>query len=266
LSLAPKYAIVTGAASGMGRCYAFQLAEKGYAVLLVDINGEAVKELSCQLAIRYSVPAHYMCLDLTLPDAACQIADRCKEEGWQVEVLVNNAGILIAQPIEEADPDKLYRIVTLHCTTPLLLCRLLIPLMKEQGCGYILNISSISAGMDWPLIGVYGSTKRFVKGYSRELSLELSGSPVSVTTAIFGAVDTPLLTGLPFMRFRKLALRLGLLITPEKATHLALKAMFKRKAKLYPCLSDRLVTMLSPFMPNFVLRFTGKRVRLQQPK
>lgn len=250
----------------MGRCYAVQLAEKGYGVLLIDINGEAVQELSCQLASQYSVPAPYMCLDLTLQDAAYQIADRCKEEGWQVEVLVNNAGILIAQPIEEADPDKLYRIVTLHCTTPLLLCRLLIPLMKEQGCGYILNISSISAGMDWPLIGVYGSTKRFVKGYSRELSLELSGSPVSVTTAIFGAVDTPLLTGLPFMRFRKLAMKMGFLITPEKATRLALKAMFKRKAKCYPCLSDRLVTMLSPLMPNFFLRYMGKRVRLQQPK
>lgn len=250
----------------MGRCYAVQLAEKGYGVLLIDINGEAVQELSCQLASQYSVPAPYMCLDLTLHDAACQIADRCKEEGWQVEVLVNNAGILIAQPIEEADPDKLYRIVTLHCTTPLLLCRLLIPLMKEQGCGYILNISSISAGMDWPLIGVYGSTKRFVKGYSRELSLELSGSPVSVTTAIFGAVDTPLLTGLPFMRFRKLAMKMGFLITPEKATRLALKAMFKRKAKCYPCLSDRLVVMLSPLVPNFFLRYVGKRVRLQQPK
>ena len=196
-----------------------------------------------------------------------------------MEVLVNNAGILIAQPIEEADPDKLYRIVTLHCTTPLLLCRLLIPLMKEQGCGYILNISSISAGMDWPLIGVYGSTKRFVKGYSRELSLELSGSPVSVTTAIFGAVDTPLLTGLPFMRFRKLALRLGFMITPEKATHLALKAMFKRRpasladvVRLYlresgmetPLLQKRLIEAWDKVTGPIVAQYTGeKKIRNQ---
>ena len=188
-----KWAIVTGAASGMGRCYALQLAEKGYGVLLVDINGEAARELSCMIADKFNVPAHVLAIDLTETDAAERIVSLCKENGWSVEVLVNNAGMLITTPIEETEPDKLRRIISLHQTTPLLLCRLLLPLMKERGCGYILNISSITAWMDWPVIGMYGCTKRFVKGYSRALRIECKGTPVSVTTAIFGAVDTPLL-------------------------------------------------------------------------
>ena len=258
-----SYAIVTGAASGMGRCYAIHLAEKGYGVLLVDINGDGAQELSSQLTQQYGVPAPVLCIDLSQLSAAEQIVNMCRENNLRVEILINNAGMLITTPIEETTPDRLQRIVALHCTTPMLLCRHLVPLMKEQGKGYILNISSITAWMDWPLIGMYGSTKRFVKGFSREMRLELSGSPVSVTTVFFGAVDTPLLDGLPFMRWRKLAMRMGFMISPEKATRLALKAMFKCKAKLYPCFSDRLTVMLCPLMPNFFLRLMAKKIKLQ---
>ena len=262
MSFRHTFAIVTGAASGMGRCYALQLAEMGYGVVLVDINGDAAQELSLQLTRQYEVPAPVLCLDLTQPHAAEQIVDRCREEGWHVEILINNAGMLITTPIEETDPDRLQRIIALHCTTPLLLCRLLVPLMKEQGRGYILNISSITAWMDWPVIGMYGCTKRFVKGYSRTLRIECKGTPVSVTAAIFGAVDTPLLRNLPFMRWRKLIMRLGFMISPEKATRLALKAMFKRRSTLIPCLSDRLIIMFCPLLPSCLLHALAKRIKL----
>ncbi|MBO7489262.1 MAG: SDR family NAD(P)-dependent oxidoreductase [Bacteroidales bacterium] len=257
-----KYAIITGAASGMGRCYSIQLAEKGYGIVLVDINGDAAQELSTYLARQYNVPTAVLCMDLTQPDAAERIANQCREHNWHIEILINNAGMLIATPIEETEPEKLRRIMALHCTTPLLLCRQMIPFMKEQGGGYILNISSITAWMDWPIIGMYGITKRFVKGYSRALHIECKGTAVSVTTAIFGAVDTPLLGNLSFLRYRKLLLRIGVLLSPEKATRCALKAMFKRRATLIPGLFDRLVIMLCPLMPNFLLKALAKRIRI----
>ena len=257
-----RYAIVTGAASGMGRHYVMQLAERGYGVVLVDINGKAAEEVSEEVARLYGVPAPVLYIDLSLADAARQIADCCRKEGWTVEILINNAGMLITTPIEETEPERLQRIMALHCTTPLLLCRLFVPLMKEQGRGYILNISSITAWMDWPVIGMYGCSKRFVKGYSRALRIECKGTPVSVTTAIFGAVDTPLLGNLPFMRWRKLLMRLGFMITPEKATRLALRAMFRRRATLIPCLSDRLVILLCPLVPSWLLHALAKRIKL----
>ena len=145
-----KYAVVTGAASGMGRCYALELAEKGYGVLIVDINNEAAQTLSMQIAQQFNVPAPVLCVDLTQANAAEQIVNLCKENCWQVEILINNAGMLITSTIEETAPEKLRAIVALHCSTPLLLCRYFIPLMKESGGGYILNVSSYSAWMDWP--------------------------------------------------------------------------------------------------------------------
>ncbi len=257
------FAIVTGAASGMGRCYAIQLAEKGYAVLLVDIKEEALQELSCTISRDFDVPAPTLCADLSEPSSARRIVDLCKEKGWEVEILVNNAGMLITTPIAETEAERLQRIIALHCTTPLLLCRGLIPLMEKRGAGYILNVSSISAWMDWPVIGIYGCTKRFVKGYSRALRIECADKSVSVTTAIFGAVDTPLLRGLPFMRMRKLLLLSGFLISPEKATRLALRTMFRRKATVIPGLSNRLVVALCPLMPDFLLRFLFRRIKIQ---
>ena len=257
-----SYAIVTGAASGMGRCYATQLAQMGYGVLLVDINGAAAQELSCQLSQQYDVPAPVLCIDLCKPDAAQEIVSLCQDNGWQVEILINNAGMLITSTIEDTDPSRLQRIIALHCTTPLLLCRSLIPLMKAQGRGYVLNISSISAWMDWPVIGMYGSTKRFVKGYSRQLRLECHNTPVSITTAFFGAVDTPLLQGLVLSRFRKLMFRLGIMITPEKATRLALKAMFRRKSTLVPGFVNKLAILFCPLVPSCLLRILAKKVRV----
>lgn len=243
----------------MGKCYAIQLAEKGYSVLLVDINAEAAQELSSQIAESYGVSARALAIDLTEPYAAEQIFDLCRQNNWCVEILINNAGMLITTPICETAPDKLQRIIALHQTTPLLLCRFLIPLMTEHGRGYVLNISSISAWMEWPVIGMYGCTKRFVKGYSRSLRIECKDTPVSVTTAVFGAVDTPLLNNLPFMRWSKWLKRLGFMLTPEQATRLALKAMFKGKATLIPCLSDRLVIMLCPLVPSCLLHSLMKR-------
>ena len=262
MNLDVKYAIVTGAASGMGRCYALQLAQMGYGVLLVDINGDASYELSRLITQEYDVPAPVLCIDLTLPDAAKRVFDKCQEDSLRVEILINNAGMLITSAIEETDPQRLLRIIALHCTTPLLLCRQFVPLMKEQGRGYILNISSITAWMDWPVIGMYGCTKRFVKGYSRELRIECKDSPVSITTAIFGAVDTPLLGSLPFMQSRKMLMRLGFMISPEKATRLALKTMFHRKATLIPCISDRIVIFLCPLIPNWLLSLMQKKIKL----
>ena len=257
------YAIVTGAASGIGRCYALQLAQMGYGIVLVDINGESAQELSEQIKQQHNVPAPVICIDLTQSDAADQVFDNCRESGYHVEILINNAGFLITSLIEDTDPQKLQQIIALHCTTPLLLCRLFIPLMKEQSRGYILNISSISAWMEWPVIGMYGTTKRFVKGYSHQLHIECKCSPVSVTTAIFGAVDTPLIRFPLMMRYRRILLRLGLLISPEKAAHFALKAMFRRKAKLIPSFLDRLVIIICPWVTDWLLSFLIRKTDLK---
>ena len=245
-----RYALVTGAASGMGRIYCQRLAQMGYNIVGVDINraglDETMRIVNDQVAASESIPeasksvfrAIPMVQDLSLKEAADTLYDKVTEEGCEVEVLVNNAGIMYCQGIAETSERMLHLIMAVHMTTPLMLCRKFVGGMKERGCGYILNISSLASWMMWPGIGMYGATKRFVKDYSRELRIECQKTGVSVTNAYFGAVDTPLI---PLNdSLRKLARALAVMIRPEKAVDKALKATFRRRRGVMPGLLNKI--------------------------
>lgn len=246
------YALVTGAASGMGRIYSLRLAEKGYNVILVDINAKGLEET--ENLIRSSVQeAKILPLvqDLSALDAADQIFARTEAAGCQVEVLVNNAGIMYCQGIAETSERMLKLIMMVHMNTPLMLCRKYVGAMKERGCGYILNISSLAAWMNWPGIGMYGSTKRFVRDYSRELRIECRRTGVSVTNAYFGAVDTPLIPIKPSLK--KLARVLTVMISPERAVKRALGATFCRRRGTMPGLLNKLFFPIIVILPDCLL-------------
>ena len=113
--------------------------------------------------------------------------------------------------------------------------------------------------MPWPGIGMYGNTKRFVKGFSRMLGVECAGTGVSVTAALFGAVDTPLYNLKPSLR--KLARRLFVMIAPEKAVERALKATFRRRKTLMPGFINYIFRFFIVIIPDFVLVYALSRVR-----
>ena len=258
-----RHALVTGAASGMGRIYSRDLALKGYNVVMVDINaaGLAETEKFVKESVEASdkVPSEYksalkmlsVVQDLSVMEAADKVYEATEAAGCEVEVLVNNAGVMYCQGIAETSERMLKLIMMVHMHTPLMLCRKYVGPMKERGCGYILNISSLAAWMDWPGIGMYGSTKRFVKDYSRELRIECQRTGVSVTNAYFGAVDTPLIPIKPSLK--KLARVLTVMISPEKAVRRALGATFCRRRGTMPGLLNKLFFPLIVILPDFLL-------------
>lgn len=265
------YALITGAASGMGRIYAYRLALMGYNLVLVDINKESLEETSvqvkCMVEESGAIPDGHkekfkvmtVVQDLSVSDAAGIIFDKTEEGGCKVEVLVNNAGIMYCQGIAETSERTLNIIMMVHMLTPLMLCRKYIPGMKERGCGYILNISSLAAWMNWPGIGMYGATKRFVKDYSRELRIECQKTGVSVTNAYFGAVDTPLI---PLKdNLRHLAHNLGVMIYAEKAVDSALKATFKRRKGTMPGLCNHIFKPIVKILPDCILGVVYRKAK-----
>ena len=185
----------------MGRIYCKELALTGYNVVMVDINAKGLEETE-QLVKEVAPEAKALAVvqDLSVMDAAAKVFEATEAAGCEVEVLVNNAGIMYCQGIAETSERMLKLIIMVHMNTPLMLCRKYVGAMKERGCGYILNISSLAAWMTWPGIGMYGNTKAFVKNYSRELRIECQKTGVSVTNAYFGAVDTPLVPLKPSLK------------------------------------------------------------------
>lgn len=252
-----RYALVTGAASGMGRIYARRLAQKGYNLVLVDINAAGLDETASMIGEEVKVLS--IVQDLSLMDAADRIYERTEAEKCEVEVLVNNAGVMFCQGLAETSEKMLNVIMMVHMNTPLMLCRKYVGAMKERGCGYILNISSLAAWMIWPGIGMYGCTKRFVRHYSRELRTECRKTGVSVTNAYFGAVDTPLV---PLKEsLRKLARILAVMIRPEKAVDRALKATFRRRRGVMPGLLNKIFLPLIVIVPDCLLAWIYRKAK-----
>ena len=258
-----RYALVTGAASGMGRIYCKELALRGYNIIMVDINAAGLDETERFVAeavvASEKVPAESkdslkmlkVVQDLSVADAADKVFEETETAGCEVEVLVNNAGVMYCQGIAETSERMLKLIMMVHMNTPLMLCRKYVGPMKERKCGYILNISSLAAWLSWPGIGMYGNTKRFVRNYSRELRIECQKTGVSVTNAYFGAVDTPLIPIRPSLK--RLARALTVMISPEKAVRRALWATFHRCRGTMPGLLNKLFFPFIVILPDCLL-------------
>ena len=247
------WALVTGAASGMGRIYAQRLAQMGYNLVLIDINEANLSETERMVKGENTADLKVLSLgqDLSVKEAADIIYEKVSAAGCEVEVLVNNAGIMYCQAIHATSERALSLIMMVHMYTPLMICRKFINGMRERGCGYILNISSLASWMIWPGIGMYGATKSFVRDYSRELRIECQKTGVSITNAYFGAVDTPLI---PLKdSLRKLARNLAVMISPEKAVDKALQATFKRRKGVMPGLLNKIFKPICMLMPDFLL-------------
>ena len=264
------YALVTGAASGMGRIYSQRLAQMGYNIIMVDINAAGLEEterlVKADIEASDKISREHKDLfrvlsiaqDLSAMDAADKIFAATEEAGCVVEVLVNNAGVMYCQGIAETSERMLRIIMMVHMNTPLMLCRKYVGGMKERKCGYILNISSLAAWMIWPGIGMYGHTKRFVRDYSRELRIECQKTGVSVTNAYFGAVDTPLV---PLKdSLRKLARGLTVMIRPETAVKRALNVTFRRRGTM-PGLLNKLFLPLIIIMPDCLLGWIYRKAK-----
>ena len=265
------YALVTGAASGMGRIYSLQLAQKGYNIIMVDINAAGLQETerivreaieaSAEISREHKDAFRMLSIaqDLSVAEAADKIHAVTEDAGCVVEVLVNNAGVMYCQGIAETSERMLNIIMMVHMYTPLMLCRKYVVGMKERKCGYILNISSLAAWMIWPGIGMYGQTKRFVRNYSRELRIECQKTGVSVTNAYFGAVDTPLI---PLKEsLRKLARALAVMIRPETAVKRALNATFRRRRGTMPGLLNKIFLPFILIMPDCLLGWIYRKAK-----
>lgn len=263
------WALITGAASGMGRVYAQRLAAKGYNLVLIDINAAGLEETESVVRQEVAENESILCQDqfkilsitqdLSQMNAADVIFEKTEAAGCVVEVLVNNAGVMYCQGIAETSERMLKLIMMVHMNTPMLLCRKYVVPMKERGCGYILNISSLAECMNWPGIGMYGATKRFVKDYSRELRIECQRTGVSVTNAYFGAVDTPLI---PLKdSLRKLARGLAVMIRPEKAVDRALKATFRRRRGVMPGVLNHIFKPICMILPDCLLGWFYRKAK-----
>ena len=246
-----NYALITGASSGIGLEYARQLAAEGWNLVVVSNRAEENCRVAEELARQYGVTVEPLYADLTEADAAEKIYARTKEMGVQVDILINNAGMLLFSTLCNTPAEQLERIVALHCTTPTKLCRFFATEMGERGYGHILIMSSITAWTPYPTISHYAATKAYLHSFAQSLWYEMRRRGVSVTAVYPSAVDTPFYD--LDDKMRRLLLRCGVMLSAESVARKALRAMFRSRRRCIPGLLPKIEAALCWLLPAWAL-------------
>ncbi|MBN2080159.1 MAG: SDR family NAD(P)-dependent oxidoreductase [Spirochaetes bacterium] len=185
------WALVTGAASGIGAEFALQCAARGLHLLMVDIQAAMVRRNAGELRERYGVEAIPVTADLAAPDFMKRIRRAAGDR--QVGLLVNNAGYGTTGEFMQTDMGEMLRTLEVNCRAPMVLAREMGPAMRERGRGGIIFVSSSSAFQGTPVIANYAATKAFNLILGEALWEELRGHGVDVLALCPGATDTPAL-------------------------------------------------------------------------
>ena len=178
--------LITGASGGIGFAIADYFAAAGHKVLLADVNQQALDSKVAALRAK-GADAEAILLDVT--DSAA--IEHCGQN-YQIDVLINNAGIQHVARLEDFPPQKWQQLINVMLTGPAMLSRAVLPGMRERNFGRIINIGSIHALVASPFKSAYVAAKHGLLGFSKVVALENADCNFTINTICPAYVKTPL--------------------------------------------------------------------------
>ena len=257
-------ALVTGAAGGIGSSISTRLAERGYLVAMADINTSGLKALQSKLGFEQMVYP----VDVTDYGQVLRMVEDLAAKTGRIDVLVNNAGMVITEPYEECSIDKLCSENALNYLAPLYCIKAVLPYMQEAGKGCIVSICSIASIMPLSASPGYSASKAALRSLSLSLNLHLKDYGIHVGCVCPSAVDTrSLLTealeGGSVLNF------LHEPLTTDIVAQAVLKVIDKKKMEVCIPFHEGLSSKLGGFFPSILpailprLEKAGERNRLK---
>ena len=186
-----KVAVITGASSGIGEATAEVLAAEGAAVVVAARREERLEDLVGRINGNGGKVLGVAC-DVTDEQQAHNLIKRGRDEFGRVDILVNNAGVMQLSKVQKGLSDEWRTMFEVNVLGLLYATDAAIEMMKEQGSGHLVNISSLASRGTRPGVGVYSGTKMAVNGISESLRQELLEDNIRVTMVEPGAVETEL--------------------------------------------------------------------------
>jgi short-subunit dehydrogenase len=254
-----RWAVVTGASSGLGRGLAAGLADRGMSLVLTGRNEARLDETAHQ--IRRAAPSirvETVAADLSSRSGVSALLGHVGDR--PIEVLVNNAGFGSYGPFAKADPDREADEVAVDVGTVITLARAFLPGMLARGSGGILNIASTIAFQPAPYQAVYGASKAFVLSFSQALWAEARSAGVAVTALCPGPTRTGFVDALGADAghtaiYRRLA-------DPEPVIKAGLRALDKGQAVVIPGMRNKVIAAGGRFMPHeWLTRVSARLLR-----
>ncbi|MCA2720218.1 MULTISPECIES: SDR family oxidoreductase [Microcystis] len=184
-------ALITGASSGIGKETALAFAKAGINLVLIGRNQQKLATVAA-MAADLGVSAQAYPLDLAdISEVATRIAKIAQESG-PIDILINNAGMGYTNPLADTPLSDWQRVIDLNLTSVYQCVQGILPAMRQQGGGTIINVSSIAADNFFPDWGAYSVSKAGLVAFSRILAIEERANAIRVTIITPGAVNTPI--------------------------------------------------------------------------
>lgn len=216
MRLKDKCAIVTGGASGFGKGITEKFLAEGARVMIADWNGDLGREVASELG------AEVCQTDVSNGADVEAMAAAAMEAFGRIDILVNNAGVThLPAPMEEVTENDFDRVLAVNCKSVYLTARAIVPVMKAQGSGAILNVASTAGVSPRPRLNWYNASKGWMNTATKAMAVELAPEGVRVNALNPVAGETPLLKSFmgedtPEVRAKFLAtIPLGRFSTPE---------------------------------------------------
>jgi 3-hydroxybutyrate dehydrogenase len=189
-----KVAFITGAASGIGYEIGKEFLDAGYRVVFTDVNTEKL-----ELEVSKLKDKGYDCLgiilDVTNEENVKQAIQETIKHYGRIDVFINNAGLQHVAPIESFPTEKFEFMIKVMLTAPFISMKYVLPIMKKQGFGRILNMASINGVIGFAGKAAYNSAKHGIIGLTKVAALETADQGITVNAICPGYVDTPLVRG-----------------------------------------------------------------------
>lgn len=186
-----KVTIVTGARRGIGKAIALKLAGNGAKVIVTDIDKE-----DCESVVREIEESGgkglALKLDVANEEEIIGVVRKAKEKFGRIDILVNNAGIFTQQELDKMDTAKIDKLLAVNLRGVILCTKYVIPEMKKQNYGKIINIASVAGFVGFELSSIYCATKGALVNMTRELALDLGKYKINVNAIAPGVIETPM--------------------------------------------------------------------------
>ncbi|KAB8315970.1 SDR family oxidoreductase [Tolypothrix campylonemoides VB511288] len=187
-----KVVLVTGGGRGLGEAISHTLSSAGASVVVADIRDDLAHKVSGEIQAN-GFQALPLVLDITSEEQAQTAIDKIISQYGRLDALINNAGTDITVSIEELAIKDWDRILAVNLRAPFILSKFVLPVMKQQGSGHIINIASTASKRAWANASAYHASKWGLLGFSHALHVEARPYNIKVTALVAGGMQTPFL-------------------------------------------------------------------------
>ncbi|WP_433566333.1 SDR family oxidoreductase [Nocardia sp. CA-151230] len=244
--------LVTGAAAGIGRAIAARFAREGWTVGLYDIDADAVARTAAEIGGRTVTGA----FDVTDPAGWDRALKDFDDAAGRLDLLVNNAGILVSGPFGEIPVERQHRLVDVNIKGVLNGCHAALPYLRRTSGSRVINLASASALYGQPGLATYGATKAAVRSLTEALDLEWRHYGITVSDLLPLFVATDMMTEVS--RGSKSATTLGVHLTPDDVAEAVWHTASGRRPLSGPHvlvgLQTKLTALATRLSPPFVSR------------